>query len=139
MGSKVWVSFSSITFHPLREKIAKFYCTASIFNKIFHLVHGEVQDEVNLCTSKSCKVQKILRCTTFSWTSPEFFQPCIVLELNIVMWFTKSLKRYRGQPPWSSANLRKYEKLTLLDPLKIHCQVFRINFFTFNIKWTKWS
>ena len=68
MGSKVWVSFSWITFQLLREETAKFYCTASSFHKIFNLVHDEVHDEVNLCTSKSCKVHKILRRTTFSWT-----------------------------------------------------------------------
>ena len=68
MGSKVWVSFSWITFQLLREETAKFYCTASSFHKIFNLVHDEVHDEVNLFTSKSCKVHKILRRTTFSWT-----------------------------------------------------------------------
>ena len=71
MRSKVWVSFSWITFQPLHEEIAKFYCTASSFHKIFNLVHNEVHNEVNLRNSKSCKVHKILRHTTFSWTCCE--------------------------------------------------------------------
>ena len=31
-------------------------------------MHDEVHDEMNLCTSRSCTVLKILRRTTFSWT-----------------------------------------------------------------------
>ena len=52
----------------LREEFAKFYCTDSSFHKIFHLVHDKLHDEVNTCTSKSHKMNKILRRATFSWT-----------------------------------------------------------------------
>ena len=39
----------------------------------------------------------------------------------------------------SDCNLGKYEKLALLDALKIYFQrFFALNFFAFNIKWTKW-
>ena len=53
----------------------------------------------------------------------------IGLELNFVKWSTKILKGFGGHPPsWSSAVLKKYEKRTLLDALKIHFQ----RFFTLN-------
>ena len=39
------VSFSWITSQPLREEIAKFYCTVSSFHDISHLVHDEAQSK----------------------------------------------------------------------------------------------
>ena len=49
----------------------------------------------------------------------------IGLELNIVTWSIKSLNGTRALPTsCSSATLGKYEKLTLLDALKIHFQRF---------------
>ena len=51
----------------------------------------------------------------------------------------KNSKGYGAHPPWSSAVLRKYEKLFLLETLNSFPEVFGITFFTFNIKWTKWS
>ena len=38
------------------------------FHNIFHMVHGEVYDEENTCTSYRRQVHKITRRTTFSWT-----------------------------------------------------------------------
>ena len=49
---------------------------------------------------------------------------CIGLVLNIVIWSMNLLKDMRGHLPWSSATSGKYEKLTLLDTLKIHFQRF---------------
>ena len=47
-----------------------------------------------------------------------------------------SEKVFGGAPLWSRAILGKYEKLTLLDALKIHSQmIFAFHF----IEWTKWS
>ena len=110
MGSKVWVSFSWITFQLLREETAKFYCTASSFHKIFNLVHDEVHDEVNLCTSKSCKVHKILRRTTFSWTCFEeygllrrttFSSPTVTFFFCCLVTFVANF-----QLSWPDKNLR---------------------------------
>ena len=42
----------------------------------------------------------------------------------------KISKTHWGHSPWSSATLGKYEKLTVLDPLKIHFQrFFTLSFF----------
>ena len=110
MGSKVWVSFSWITFQLLREETATFYCTASSFHKIFNLVHDEVHDEVNLCTSKSCKVHKILRRTTFSWTCFEeygllrrttFSSPTVTFFFCCLVTFVANF-----QLSWPDKNLR---------------------------------
>ena len=51
---------------------------------------------------------------------------CTGLKLNIATWSTKILKGIGGHtsPPWSIAALGKYEKLTLLDAIKIHFQRF---------------
>ena len=49
-SSKVWVSFSRITFQHLREEIAKFHCTASSFHNILHLVHNKVQEKLQATT-----------------------------------------------------------------------------------------
>ena len=43
VGSKVWVSFSWITFQSLHD------CIASSFHNVFHLVHHELHDEANTC------------------------------------------------------------------------------------------
>ena len=66
---------------------------------------------------------------------------CIGLGLNIITWSMKLLKNMRGHLQWSSATLGKYEKLTLLDTLKIHFQMFFALdlVFCIYIKWTKWS
>ena len=53
-----------------------------------------------------------------------YLRYCIGLVVNIVTWSTKHLKDMRGHLPWLSAILGKYEKLTLLDTLKIHFQTF---------------
>ena len=50
----------------LREEFAKFYCTDSSYHKIVHLVHDELHDKVNTCTSKSHKANKMLWRATFS-------------------------------------------------------------------------
>ena len=68
MGSKACVYFSRITFQPIHEEIAKYCCIASSSHNMFHLVHDEVQDETNMCTSLSHKLHKIIRGTMFSWT-----------------------------------------------------------------------
>ena len=92
MGSKVWVSLSQITFQPLREEIAKYYCIASSFHNMFDLMHNKVLDEANTYTSKS---HKITRCTMFSWTcfekhrllctrKPNFSSPEIINWSDIV-------------------------------------------------------
>ena len=49
--SKVWVSFSRITFQSLHEEIAKYYCIASSFHNTFYLLHDEVHNEANTCTT----------------------------------------------------------------------------------------
>ena len=53
---------------------------------------------------------------------------CIGLELNIVTRSTKILKSvgdlFPFRHPWSTATLGKFEKLTLLDALKLHFQTF---------------
>ena len=55
----------------------------------------------------------------------------------------QDIKTARINPcSWSSANLEKYEELTLQGPLKLEntfSEIFRIKFFAFNIKWTQWS
>ena len=56
MRSKVWVSFTWITFQPLDEETAKYYCIASSFCSIFHLVHVYMMRR----TRVPCKVT---RCT----------------------------------------------------------------------------
>ena len=38
------------------------------FHNLFRLVHGEVQDEVNTCSSWCHKKHKVKRRTSFSWT-----------------------------------------------------------------------
>ena len=73
MGSKVWVSFSWITFQYLCQEIGKKYCIAlSVHNlsfcNIFHLVQNEILNEVNRCNSLSHKESKITRHTRFSGT-----------------------------------------------------------------------
>ena len=67
MESKVWVSFSWITFQPSCQEIAKYSCIASSFHNIFHFLHNKVCDETNTHTSWSHKVHKITRSNMFSW------------------------------------------------------------------------
>ena len=59
---------------------------------------------------------------------------CIGLLLNIVTCPVKILKGIRGCLPWSTATLGKYEKLTVLDALKIHFQRFFALSWVFCIK-----
>ena len=73
MGTKVWISFSWITFQYLCQEIAKKYCIAlSVHNlsfcNIFHLVQNEIHNEVNRCNSLGHKERKITRHTRFSGT-----------------------------------------------------------------------
>ena len=48
------------------------------------------------------------------------FRCSIGVELNIIKWYREVLEGFEGLPPWLSATLGKYEKLTLLDALKTH-------------------
>ena len=59
---------------------------------------------------------------------------CIWLELNIVT-FTKILKGIGD----NLHNLEKNETHPPRCPENAFPEVFLINFFAFNIKWTKWS
>ena len=61
---------------------------------------------------------------------------CIGFELNIVTWSMKILKGSGRAPLRSSAVLRKYEILTLLNVLKIHSQSFFAWCFLESTKWS---
>ena len=66
----------------------------------------------------------------------ELLPRCFIgLKLNIVTSSTKILTVMRGT---THMIWRKYQKLTLLNALKIPFQRF-FKFFAFNIKWIKWG
>ena len=57
---------------------------------------------------------------------------CVGLEVNIVTWYAKILKGIGGTLPMIELNLGKIWKTHSPN-------VFRIKFFAFNKKWTKWN
>ena len=83
MGSKVWVSFSWIIFQPLHEEIVKFYCTASSFHNMFHLVHSKVLNEANTVPCKVIRCSKLWGCT-FSWTCFEMHRLSCIRKPNFI-------------------------------------------------------
>ena len=60
------VSMSMMSFWSTQLYLNLFQHLSS--HNLFHLVHGEVHDEANTCTSSRYKEHKITRRTTFSWT-----------------------------------------------------------------------
>ena len=112
------------------------HCSGVLFADFQHL-NAAFKTTFSVTTVKL--TAKHFPAVTF-FSHKEFHLRCFIgLELNIVTWSTKILKGYGRHPPWSSAALGKYEKLTLLDALRIHFQrFFCIKFFAF-IKWTRWG
>ena len=88
MGSKVWVSFSWITFHALHEEIAKYCCIASPFCNIFHLVHDEVHNEANTCASCCTKLWRAKHSPELALRSTDFhtLESRIFPVMYILLW-----------------------------------------------------
>ena len=78
VGSKVWVSFTQITFQPLHKEIAKYYCIVSSSYYMFYLVHNKVHNEAKTCTTtltRCTKWQGIQHSPKFSLTNIDFCVP----------------------------------------------------------------